>query len=944
MGHRLSLKWKATILLVLILTITYGLVSLISYRHFQQQFAQQQQQARNEQVRQLQAITQASADKLVQLAETIALLDLGSPQAMAHVEQITEHLRASWGRMQLVWELEMVQLYSASGTLLWDRGRSLSAPIAEWAREASREERPNVNFFCEPDCLQLISTPLILAEDRKAVLVIGRNLGDFLREYQTAVDADAGILSLRGKRASQVPRHLPDWDMAITALTNSPVAMPILETAAQRYRVADIVEQGGIGISVDGRSYDLQLIPVSGGNLSSAYFVVLKDHTEALSQITARTRDTLLTGVMGVTLATVLLGVLFWAQAARLRRITRSLPLLAEHRYRDAHSLLDIASRPIRWKDEIDILADTTADLATQLERLETDVDRHSRKLLEQHQALLTERDFATSLLSQAQAIILTQNGAGFITRINRFGSALLGYSEDQLVGTPFVDLVMGAEDQQQALDCVCRLTTGKDSVCQQETLMRCNGPEPRCVSWFHSVLQQQGDSDPLLLSVGLDVTARKQAEEKLAWLANHDDLTGLFNRRRFQEEIGQALRQASRYGHPGAVLYLDLDQFKYINDTAGHHAGDHLLKLVADKIVKTLRNSDTTARLGGDEFAVILHETEPAAAEQTAKKLSAALGEIDFRFQNHRHRVSASIGIVLFPLHGTAVYDLMANADLAMYQAKAAGRGRIHLFSEDEQARDRMREHVAWKNRIEQALAERRLVFHFQPILNIREGKVSHYEALLRMVGQNGELHPPGMFIKVAEQTGLIREIDLYVIEMGIATLAKWSQAGHDRTLALNLSGTMMDAAELGPVLRKQLKAQAVDPRRLILEVTETAAVLDVQAARRMMLDIRGLGCRFALDDFGVGLSSFSYLQQLPVDFIKIDGSFIRDLPHRHDNQLFVQALVQVAEGLSRETVAEFVEDGETLQLLQTLGVGYAQGYHVGRPAPEPQATGRTE
>ena len=206
-------------------------------------------------------------------------------------------------------------------------------------------------------------------------------------------------------------------------------------------------------------------------------------------------------------------------------------------------------------------------------------------------------------------------------------------------------------------------------------------------------------------------------------------------------------------------------------------------------------------------------------------------------------------------------------------------------------------------------------------------------------MVREDGTVDPPGSFIGVAEATGLIREIDQYVVRTGVATLAEWSRNGFSATISLNLSGTMMTARELlVPLLKKEVAHYGVDPSRIIFEVTETAAVLDLASARQMMLDIKQLGCRFALDDFGVGLSSFSYLQQLPVDYIKIDGAFIRDLPHREDNQLFVQALVQVAHGLGRQTVAEFVEDAATLDMLQKLGVNYAQGFHIGRPGAEPQ------
>jgi len=938
-SRAVSLRWKALVLLGLTLSVTYGLVTLISHHYFQQQFEQERHAFRAENVRQLSALTTGSAQKLIQLAETLPLLEPQGTGMPLPTARIGEQLQRNWTRMQLVWELELAQLHSAQGTPYWQRGRQLSAPIEEWVRQASSQEIPNVKFHCEPDCLQIVSVPLIVGEQDKAVLVLGRNLADFLLEYQTAVGADVGILS--GDQDSNAPgaRHLSNWGLQVTALTNSPRTVPTLAATAADHPLTAVAE-GGTTVTDGGHIYDVQLIPISDNIQPSAYFAVIKDISADITAIRNRTRDTLLTGILGITVATALLAIIFWSQAARLQRVTNSLPLLASHAYARARKILAASTTKRRWRDEIDILAETASSLVDQLENLEIDVSRQSAELLEQHAALLQERDFVASLLNHAQAIIFTQDETGRITMINRFGCELLGFSETQLIGKRFIDFVADQEQQQATRTTIAELHHGKANNRQQEAVIRCKDGAQRCISWFHSALQHQVDDGSLVLSVGLDLTGRKQAEEKLAWLADHDELTGMFNRRRFQAELGRAIQQASRYDHQGAVLYLDLDHFKYINDTSGHHAGDNLLKLVAEKITKTLRDTDIAARVGGDEFAVILQETTSDHAELTARKLAAALDELEFWAHDHRHRIAASIGIALFPLHGTSVHDLMANADLAMYHAKGNGRAKQHLFSENEQARELMSQHLIWKTRIEQALADDRFIFHFQPILHIGEGTVSHYEALLRMVREDGTVDPPGSFIGVAEATGLIREIDQYVVRAGVATLAEWSRNGFSATISLNLSGTMMTARELlVPLLKKEVAHYGVDPGRIIFEVTETAAVLDMASARQMMLDIKQLGCRFALDDFGVGLSSFSYLQQLPVDYIKIDGAFIRDLPHREDNQLFVQALVQVAHGLGRQTVAEFVEDAPTLDMLQKLGVNYAQGFHIGRPGAEPQA-----
>lgn len=427
-------------------------------------------------------------------------------------------------------------------------------------------------------------------------------------------------------------------------------------------------------------------------------------------------------------------------------------------------------------------------------------------------------------------------------------------------------------------------------------------------------------------------LVARTEAEKDLVWLADHDPLTNLFNRRRFQEVFDRTLAMSVRYERSGVLLFLDLDQFKYVNDLSGHQAGDSLLKLVASRLKDAVRYSDILARLGGDEFALVLPEGGVEEAIFMANKLQHDLKKVDFSANGRAHKISCSIGITLFPGHGSSLTDLLANADMAMYQAKEAGGGRWHLYSPDELAKEVLASRAKWRERISQAVLEDALELHYQPIFDIREQRVTRFETLVRMRDNVGRLVFPDHFIPIAEQSGQIHEIDRWVIRETIDQV----KANPGISLAVNLSGRVLDDPSLLDWFHQQLQQSHIDPSCLILEITETAAVANVQDAIAFMREIKALGCRFALDDFGSGFSSFAYLKQLPVDIVKIDGAFIQNLATSAEDQLFVKALTDVAKGLGKITVAEFVENAETLQLLEGFGVDFAQGYHIGRPSPQ--------
>ena len=428
------------------------------------------------------------------------------------------------------------------------------------------------------------------------------------------------------------------------------------------------------------------------------------------------------------------------------------------------------------------------------------------------------------------------------------------------------------------------------------------------------------------------DVTRERQTAAQLIYLAERDSLTGLYNRHRFQEELGRMITEAKRRHASGALIFFDLDEFKYVNDTFGHRAGDAMLIRVAGEVSTLVRSNEFFSRLGGDEFALLVPDGSEADAIALAERIVRAICQIPFRFEGQNLRLTASLGIALYPLHATNVEELITHADTAMYQAKEAGKNAWRVYRQDLDATREMVNRMTWNDRINQALEADLLRLHFQGIYRTDTGELSHLEALVRMADETDptRLIMPGNFISFAERSGKIIDIDRWVIREVTRLLA---DLPHISCIAINISGRSFDEPSLPKYIAEQLQLRNVEPSRLQVELTETAAVSDLHDAQRFIEGLHQAGCAVCLDDFGAGFSSFAYLKHIKADTLKIDGLFIRDLPNDHDNQLFVKAIVDVARGLRKITVAEFVEDQETLEMLREFGVDKVQGYFLDMP-----------
>ncbi len=428
------------------------------------------------------------------------------------------------------------------------------------------------------------------------------------------------------------------------------------------------------------------------------------------------------------------------------------------------------------------------------------------------------------------------------------------------------------------------------------------------------------------------DVTRERQTADQLIYLAERDALTGLYNRHRFNEELGRMIADAQRHESRVALLFFDLDDFKYINDTFGHRAGDAMLIRVVGEVAGQVRRNELFSRLGGDEFAILVPEISDEMLRVLAERITRAIALVRFQYEGQSLRLTSSLGIAVFPDHADNAEDLIARADTAMYQAKEAGKNAWRIYRSDLDSSLQMVRRLSWNDRIMHALENNLMDLQFQGVYATDDLSLSHYEVLGRMRDKDDSsvLLMPGQFIPVAEKSGKILEIDRWVLRESIQMLAELKSIP---AFAVNISGRSFDDPMLPQFIAEQLKRCGVAPRRLVVELTETSAVSDLHDAQRFIEALHQTGCGVSLDDFGTGFSSFAYLKHLQVDSVKIDGLFIRNLPQEYDNQLFVKAIVMVARGLHKATIAECVEDEETLVMLKGFGVDCVQGYYLEKP-----------
>jgi len=579
------------------------------------------------------------------------------------------------------------------------------------------------------------------------------------------------------------------------------------------------------------------------------------------------------------------------------------------------------------------MFATVGGQLAQYLERRRLEADEHSRAEV----MLRAERDRAQRYLDVAGTMIVVLDCRRQVLLINRKGCGILERDEAEVLGADWFELAVPEPEREPLRDGFDQLIAGTLALVEHlESSVVTPGGELRTIAWHHTVLR---DADGVItgtLSSGEDVTERRAAEQQITYLAYHDTVTGLANRTLLEEQLKLALARAGRTGAEIALLHVDLDHFKLVNDSLGHGAGDELLRLLTERLRQSLRATDLLARAGGDGFLVLLadlHDDPLVAAERVATEIAACLAE-PFMVAGAEFQVTASIGIALSPHDAADAEELLAHADSAMYQAKEGARGGSAVYRHA--GRDPL-ERLSMAARLRRALVAEEFQLHYQPIFAADGGLVGA-EALLRWHDrERGELVGPDEFIPVAEDTGLIESIGDWVIAAACAQQVQWRSRGLTPQISVNVSPRQLRRADFVDRIKTHLAASGADPARITIELTESAMLQDHHDAEAILRELDAIGLQLALDDFGAGYSSLSRLREMPVGTLKIDRAFLREVPGNPEAAAIVTAILRLARALGRNAVAEGVETEDQRRFLEQHECPLMQGFLLARPMPAP-------
>lgn len=545
---------------------------------------------------------------------------------------------------------------------------------------------------------------------------------------------------------------------------------------------------------------------------------------------------------------------------------------------------------------------------------------------------LFEEKERLRLTLESIGDAVITTDAQGFVDYINPIAEKLTGYSLAESVNQP-LDQVFPIFDEHDRTPC-----PNPVSQCLEKGKIVGLGNHTILINRHNQEYSIQDSAAPIksidgcilgVIMVFSDVTEERRLNHQIAFQASHDALTELVNRREFDVRLERVLLDAKTEGNAHALCYLDLDQFKVVNDTCGHVAGDELLRQIAIVLRQHIRTRDTLARLGGDEFGILIEHCAPAQANRIAESLRHAVGQYRFVWEDHIFNIGVSIGVVSITNNDENTSELLIKAD-------SGGRNRIHVYETDDTELNVHRGEMKWVSRISNALENDRFCLFYQPIRPLNGVRGFHCELLLRMMDHDNEIVAPGAFMPAAERYSLTTKIDCWVIEKAFTWLKSHpNNLTHIYQCAINLSGFSLGSREVLTEIIKQLDDQIVSPKKICFEITETAAITNLRYASQFIDQLRGYGCQFALDDFGSGLSSFGYLKNLSVDYLKIDGVFVKNIVTSPTDQAMVKSINEIGHVMGKKTIAEFAENERIIECLNKIGVDFAQGYGIGRPRP---------
>lgn len=930
----LSLKWKAVVFLSLVLI---ALTGAWVAQHIDKTIDTYDRREEDLLARQQLILDQLLYDNFLRLSQLSQLMaempDIQATSDAGASAPIEKNFQNAWIKLNINTGIDYIGLYSIDGRLrasafssvLFQNQQRLSDAISE-AMKTDGAQTPRSFIFCDFGCSQFVIEPFVRSDGSEALILTGQNMADILQRFQQVSGNDLAVLLPAAERALSDDRILDRWNRRVWAASRFHDLFAQLQSIQQALPLSDL--NGSLSSESGDRKLLLNRLALldypAYGRIPD--LIVVSDKTQQHKNLANSVNTSILIGISALIVSELILLLLMLNPLRRLFAIVEALNLLPKHQYREA--LQKVQRRPGYFRDELSLLEKNTRFVTRELEALHIEVEGQKRSLQEQIAVVSRSRAFLERLIDSSHLLIVTQNPDGTILTTNsRFEKEFSRPIKN------FADLFVAKMSKDNYQEQISRLKGPRCDLVQFDAEFVNDQGIATYLDWTCSMAEDEKGRD-IILAIGIDLTQRKRDEDALEWLANNDPLTGIGNRRGFQHDLQNVLDTQKT----GAIVFIDVNRFKQINDLYGHAVGDSVLIHIADALRSSVRSSDSISRLAGDEFTVVVPSIDSDQLERLVQKLSQRLsGSIPLPGQERLVEFSVSVGAALMPDHGTTEQELIVNADMAMYQAKKKGGGQWQIFDPaNNDLADLRRDHDL-TSVLKQALKRDDLFeLNYQPILSIKKETVSHYEVLLRLKDADGNSIYPSDFIPAAERMGLIRLVDEWVMAHAIEKLATVGQQASRLSLAINISAPTLQSGGFPDILMNLISRYKVDPGLVIIELTETAYIENFQMVLSNLERISEEGVLVALDDFGVGFSSFSYLKKLPLSYVKLDGSYILDLEKNPDNQVFVESLTNMVSAFGMHTIAEFVEDAETLEKLEELGVSYAQGYYIGRPSPD--------
>lgn len=921
-----SIRWKIILLASVALSLTSGLFIWQQYQLQLREFELNQARFRERAQVIVDHLFQSQAEQMQMLGNLLVeqknvredILNNRGDMLAKTVDAISTELNFSQG-------VTSVMFHDAGQKPLavWGDSR-YSDSLIPFAKLSATAEHPQTHILCNQSCVHQTVIPISHHGRTIATIALVSNLENVLRDLHQLSDSDVAVL--HGKKQDE---QQPLSGMRLVSASGGTAIRDILKAARHGFW-----QDGRFQLTHAGQVHQVVLIPLP--LTDDNYFAVISDVTRQVQQIDSEAMSNLWHGAGVLGLAMMLLYAMLRPTMRRLHHVSQILPLLGQERF--ARVRENYAARPVEdflgsnWSDEVDELESLAMALADRLEQLRNESIQHADSLSIQAEQLKHERDFISGLLDTAPVLILSYGEDGKIGLANAQAAQTCGLIE--LVGQNFAARFMGVNQTQYALE-MQSMKPGMISR-MESGVVREDG-SVREVLWFHSMLTAGVAEVPTYLSVGMDISEHRRNEAKLHDLAFYDPLTRLPNRRMLIDCVRHAISASTRKQTHCALVFIDMDHFKAINDSRGQQTGDRLLIEIAGRLRAHVREFDTVAHLAGDEFVVLLDElnedVERAAAQVRliVEKLRSEISA-PFLLQGKTCHLTASAGISLFSGDEIAADELLRQANIAMSHAKTSGRNALHFF--DPLMQVGLEARASLEADLRDALAKNQFRLFYQVQVDAA-GQPLGAEALLRWFHPERGMVSPLHFIPLAEESTLILPIGLWVLETACAQIKLWEEGIHTRQLqlAVNVSARQFHQPDFVEQVLRTLELSGANPARLKLELTESLVLKDVADTIAKMQQLKKSGVRFSIDDFGTAYSSLSYLTQLPIDQLKIDQSFVRNLGVKPTDAIIVQTIISMGKNLGMEVIAEGVETQAQRGFLEGADCLVYQGYLYSKP-----------